>query len=201
MRALINSLLAQVERIGTELPLLYDMAYRKPGPKGDEPRVNAPRIDPQAPTGDPAALAAWYVVRDRSVALLVRLSYVQMLHGLPTEPLAVGDALEAVAERLSAAQRALAVLSAADVLRADVAMTEQMTGRFSAPAVAPCVEQMSAALERCLPRPDAAELEAMRSVPCANCTERPAMKGRKRCNRCHTYFSRNAAEWTGDVQP
>lgn len=200
MRKLINSLLTDVERLSAELPLLHDMAYRTPGPRGDEPRVSAPRIDPAAPGGDPSALHAWYLIRDRSTALLVRLSYVQMLHGLPTEQLAVGDALEPVSERLRAAQRALAALSAVEALRGDVAMTEQMTGRFSAPAVAPCVEQMVSALDRCLPRPSAAELEAMRAGACVNCGERPAMKGRKRCNRCHTHFSRNAREWTaGDA--
>lgn len=200
MHDLITSLLKDLNNITTELPLIHDLSYSKPGRTTATKISQGPRVNPPTNDGNQQAQDCYRLCADRSTTLNLKLSYVAELHRLPPPNLPAGDTLPAVLERLQAARTTLNDLLAYDGLRSDGPMREQMAGHYGTPSVRGCIDDMNTAVRALLPTPTPTELETLKDQPCTNCGERPQAKGRKRCTRCHTHFSRHNTEWRALTQ-
>lgn len=194
MRQLMRSLSEAMAPIANDVEDIHDMAWRpmSVGRPQDGPR--APQSAGGSPRGDREAQAAYERLERLSTIASVRLAHVLAMHGMPAPPMAVGERPEAVAKRCEAIASQLSVLADHEALRSDKAMTEQFDGAHSQATITQAVDAMASAHRSIFP----AYVQPESEQPCSICAERPVMNGRKRCNRCHSYFARHGRERPSD---
>jgi hypothetical protein len=199
MRDLLAMLAKSLNPLIDELPLVYELAYWPSTPE-TEVRVSAPKVDASTPQGNAQAATLYRDVQALSLLTVVRLNYVLDLHGLPRLLVLDAELPGDVADRLRSIRSALEQLATSDRLRADAPMREHvMSNDDNTPGITEAIDRMTRAHARLLPRASASEVEAMRATPCANCGEQPTIKGRKRCARCHSYFSKHGIERPSEI--